>query len=174
MRQYKANMAVVSSRYSDLERRVIEFFVEHPWDKTISLPGGLGLLLAYLVKDGLLEIKVNPGRMAIGAVFISEDYRLTTAGQEFVDHLRGNEPLADIVAWAEGYWPDGRHIWYEGDSPESFAAAVKDELGLDVTKDPGWGRLIDEDEDSFVSYSFDCPAALLGDIYYSDRWPMGS
>ena len=48
-------------------------------------------------------------------------------------------------------------------------------LGLDVTSDPAWGQVIDDSEGgSFVSYRFDCPAGLLGDIYYSDRWPTGS
>ena len=54
MRQYKANLYVMSSRYSDLERRVIEFFVDNPQYDTIFLAGGLELLLGYLVKDGLL------------------------------------------------------------------------------------------------------------------------
>ncbi len=44
MCQYKANVSVVSSRYSDLERRVIEFFADNPQYDTIFLPGGLQLL----------------------------------------------------------------------------------------------------------------------------------
>jgi len=43
------------------------------------------------------------------------------------------------------------------------------------------GKVIDDSKGgSFVSYGFDCPAEvghpaeLLGDIYYSDRWPIGS
>ena len=54
MRQYKANLSVFE-RYSDLERRVIEHFVDNPQQDTIFLPGGLQLLLGYLVKDGLLK-----------------------------------------------------------------------------------------------------------------------
>lgn len=176
MRQYKANLSVVSSRYSDLERRLIEYFVDNPHCDTIFLPGGLQLLLAYLVKDGLLEIKAKlvPG-IGGGSIFTNDEYHLTIAGQEFVGHLRGNEPVADIIAWAEDYWPNGRHIYYEGDEPEVFAATIKDEFGLDVTSDNNWGQAIEDSEGgSFVSYGFDCPAKLLGDIYYSDRWPTGS
>jgi len=176
MRQYKANLSVVSSRYSDLERRVIEFFVDNPQRDTIFLPGGLQLLLGYLVKDGLLEIK--PKLFPViggGSIFTNDEYQLTDAGQEFVGHLRVNEPLADVIAWAENYWPNGRHIYYEGSEPEAFAATIKDEFGLDVTSDRAWGQIIDDSEGgSFVSYGFDCPAGLLGDIYYSDRWPIGS
>jgi hypothetical protein len=175
MRQYKANLSVVSSRYSDLERRVIEYFVEHSDQDTIWLPGGLQLLLGYLVKDGLLEIKpkILPG--IGGSIFTNDQYYLTKTGQEFVGHLRGNEPVADIVAWAEDYWPEGRHIYYEGDEPDTFAVTIMDEFGLDVTSDPGWGQVIDDSEGgSFLSYKFKCPARLLGDIYYSNRWAMGS
>ena len=143
MRQYKANLSVVSSRYSDLERRVIEFFVDNPQQDTIFLPGGLQLLLGYLVKDGLLEIKAKLLPSIGGSIFTNDEYHLTDAGQEFVDHLRGNEPLADVIAWAEDYWPNGRHIYYEGGEPEAFAATIKDEFGLEampLSHMCPWGR----------------------------------
>jgi hypothetical protein len=175
MRQYKANLSVVSSRYSDLERRVIEFFVDNPQQGAIFLPGGLQLLLGYLVKDGLLAIKAKLLPSIGGSILTNDEYRLTDAGQEFVDHLRGNEPLADVIAWAENYWPNGRHIYYEGGEPEAFAVTIRDKFGLDVTSDHAWGQVIDDGESgSFISYGFDCPAGLLGDIYYSGRWPIGS
>jgi hypothetical protein len=175
MHQYKANLSVLSSRYSDLERRVIEYFVDNPRHDTIFLPGGLQLLLGYLVKDGLLEIQAKIIPTLGGSIFTNDEYRLTSAGWEFVGHLRGNEPLADLISWAEDYWPNGRHIFYEGDAPKDFAATIKNEFGLDVTDDRGWGQVIEDSEvESFVSYSFDCPSGLLGDIYYSDRWPIGS
>ncbi len=175
MRQYKANLSVVSSRYSDLERRVIEFFVDNPRQDTIFLSSGLQLLLGYLVKDGLLEIKAKLLPARGGPLLMNDEYHLTDAGKEFVGHLRINEPLADIIAWAEDYWPNGRQIYYEGDEPETFAATIEDEFGLDVTSDRAWGQVIDDDDGgSFVSYGFICPSELLGDIYYSDRWPMGS
>ncbi len=84
MRQYKANLSVVSSRYSDLERRVIEFFVDNPQYDTIFLPGGLQLLLGYLVKDGLLEIRAKLFPAIAGSIFTNDEYHLTDAGQEFV------------------------------------------------------------------------------------------
>lgn len=176
MRQYKVNLSVVSSRYSDLERRVIEHFVDNPKEDSIFLPGGLQLLLGYLIKDDLLQVKYKlfPG-IGGGSIFTNDQYFLTGAGKEFVGHLRGNEPVADIVAWAEDYFSDGRQIFYEGDDPEGFAATVNEEFGLDVTSDHSWGELVDEGEgDCFTSHGFVCPANLLGEIYYSGRWPMGS
>jgi hypothetical protein len=94
MKQYKANLAVLNSRYSDMERRVLEYFGEFPQYNTIFLPGGLSLLLSYLVKDGMLQIipKLVPG-IGGGAIFTNDEYRLTDAGREFVNHLMSNEPL---------------------------------------------------------------------------------
>jgi hypothetical protein len=175
MRQYKANLSVISDRYSDLERRVIEHFVDHPGQYTIFLPGGLQLLLGYLVKDGLINIKDKLLPTMGGAIFTNDEYYLTDSGKEFIRHLRGNEPLSDLIVWAEDFFPEGRHIYYEGNEPEVFAVNVKDEFGLDVTLDPGWAQVIDDDEGgSFRSYRFHCPVELLGKIYYGSRWPMGS
>ena len=73
--QYKANLAVINSRYSDLERRVLEVLAdqrrrlapvltEHitnlaqDWPRGISvqLPGTLRLMMTYLIKDGIIEV----------------------------------------------------------------------------------------------------------------------
>jgi hypothetical protein len=133
------------------------------------------LLLGYLIKDGLLEVKFKLVPIIGGSIFTNDEYQLTNLGHEFVGHLRGNEPVADMIAWAEDYWPDGRNIYYEGDEPEVFAATVEHEFGLDVTSDEAWGQEIgDPEEGSFLSYGFHCPSNLLGVIYYGDRWSMGS
>jgi HNH endonuclease len=93
MRQYKANLSLLSGRYSDLERRLIEYFVDRPEYDTIFLPGGLQLLLAYLIKDGLLEIRPKLVPAIGGSLFTSDEYHLTEAGQEFVERVRANRPL---------------------------------------------------------------------------------
>ena len=73
--QYKANLAVINSRYSDLERRVLEVLAEQitvvaknvpssgqpiapDWQRglSVALPGTMRLLMMYLVKDGYVEI----------------------------------------------------------------------------------------------------------------------
>lgn len=95
MRQYKANLSLLTSRYCDLERRVIEWFVDRPGYDTIFMPGGLQLLLSYLVKDGLIEIRPKLVPATGGSIFTTDEYRLTKAGQEFVGHLRANEPVED-------------------------------------------------------------------------------
>lgn len=61
MLQYKANLSVLNGRYSDLERRVLEWFAEHPNDNRIQMPIGFDILLSYLIKDRLLsELGTSP------------------------------------------------------------------------------------------------------------------
>lgn len=84
MKQYKANLAVVVSRYGDLERRVLALFARSE-ETVIELPGGNDLLLSYLIQDGLLVKLPRAGaRIEIGSWTPQERYLLTPAGQEFV------------------------------------------------------------------------------------------
>jgi hypothetical protein len=71
--------------------------------------------------------------------------------------------------WSE-IFPQGRHIFYEGDNPRKFAEQIKAEFEFDVTKDPRW----ENRDPGFTTWSFDCPPELLDKIYGSDRFPMGS
>ncbi len=78
LRQIKANLSVIHHRYSDLERRVLEFFaerraeygpvltsnpdVEDDWLRGLATPlhGTMRIMMVYLVKDGYVEV-VPPG-----------------------------------------------------------------------------------------------------------------
>ncbi|MBM0231889.1 HNH endonuclease [Micromonospora sp. STR1_7] len=94
MLQYKANLALLNSRYGDLERRVLTLFAEQPDAGTIDLPGGLSILLSYLLQDGLLVKIVRPGgRVVIMGVDQMERYALTERGREFIAKWKGAEPL---------------------------------------------------------------------------------
>jgi hypothetical protein len=84
LRQYKANLAVINSRYGDLERRVLEhlaeqrdalrlslegqFGVARDWPRglAVALPGTMRLLMKYLVQDGYVEL-VPAGQALINA-----------------------------------------------------------------------------------------------------------
>lgn len=79
------------------------------------------------------------------------------------------------TTWRELY-PDGRDIYYEGDTPECFALEIKSEFGFDPSADEGWGIVYPADEygDGFTSYRFHCPAEHLDAIYGSKWWPLGS
>ena len=66
------------------------------------------------------------------------------------------------LKWSEMF-PDGRHIYYEGDDPKGFVEQIKAEFGFDPSKDEHWGN----------GCCFHCPPEHL-DAIYSGRFPMGS
>jgi hypothetical protein len=89
MRQYKANLSVLNSRYGDLERRVLQQFADEPEYTAIQLPGGLEILLKYLLEDGLVRIAAPAEVGASSHVIVmgvpSQEYvAITPKGTEFI------------------------------------------------------------------------------------------
>ncbi len=87
MRQYKANLSVINQRYGDLEKRVLEYFAEHPNEDYIWLPSSLEILLWYLLKDGLLVDAIGRGfsiHISIRDTYSQKRYNLTTKGREVI------------------------------------------------------------------------------------------
>lgn len=102
--QYKANLGVLSNRYGDYERRILEVFTLSEQDPTVkailSLPGGRDLDLWYLIKDGLLEkvpqeemFRASGGGIVISGIPSKEGYRLTELGVAFVLKLKAAESV---------------------------------------------------------------------------------
>ena len=64
-------------------------------------------------------------------------------------------------------FPDGRHVWYEGDDPKGFVKFVREHFGIEVTlkEDPS-------------GHAFFCPPGYVDAIVYGpqslNEWPMGS
>src|SRR5258707_3569687 len=86
MVQYKANLSVINQRYGDLEKRVLEYFAEHPNEDCIWLPSSFEILLRYLLKDGLLVDAIGKGfsiNISIRDTFSRKRYNLTPEGKEF-------------------------------------------------------------------------------------------
>lgn len=99
---YKSNLSVIASRYGDLERRIIDRFVNNPDQLEVTVDTSQALLLDYLITDGMLEYK-GP---AEGALFFGpgdpppdEDstpdthygparWVLTAEGQQLVERVR--------------------------------------------------------------------------------------
>lgn len=95
LRQYKINLGVINNRYSDFERRVLEFFAENPGVWYIDLPLGLDILVLYLVKDGLLvAIPREKGTVWDNKKQMYKGYVLTSAGQEFVKRFAAAQPVS--------------------------------------------------------------------------------
>ena len=95
LKQYKLNLGVVNGRYGDIERRVLEFFATNTSVDEIYLPGGLDILLAYLINDGLLAKPPPTGGIYFGSVPMQQSYVITDAGREFVKRLAEAQPVSD-------------------------------------------------------------------------------
>jgi len=106
--RYKANLAVLNGRYSDLERRMLEDAVRPRWNpgthKSLSEPQscrwtvhrGMSLLLSHLVKDGIIRKTTGPrGGLKVGHQDVEETYMLTPKGVEFVRQWQDAEPLLE-------------------------------------------------------------------------------
>jgi hypothetical protein len=90
MLRYKSNLALLGSRYSDVERRVLEYFALHPDQREVWLPGGMNLFVMYLLRDGYLEAgQTLTARAQASHIFayetvVSQRYQLTDPGRAFV------------------------------------------------------------------------------------------
>lgn len=94
LRQIKANLSIVSGRYGDMERRVLQMLANAPAADCIDLPGGLQIFFHYLLSDGMLLYGgMAPGATQIQGVNTYDRYILTQKGREFVDHWIRAEPL---------------------------------------------------------------------------------
>jgi hypothetical protein len=68
---------------------------------------------------------------------------------------------------AQELWPEGRHIFYEGDDPDGFAAEIKKEFGFDPREsNDGWCEA--------RGFEFFCPPEHLDAIDRSGRWLLGT
>ncbi|HEY1216703.1 MAG TPA: HNH endonuclease signature motif containing protein, partial [Bryobacteraceae bacterium] len=94
IRRYKANLAVVNGRYGDLERRVIEALSSEPELVTFQLPGGLEILLKYLLEDRIIETySYDPVSVNIMGVTSISYYDVTAKGRDFIQRWSDAKPL---------------------------------------------------------------------------------
>jgi hypothetical protein len=101
MKGYKANLGLVSGRYNDTERRILEYFATNPDMTDIRMPStGWGILLMYLIKDGLIvnAVPLDGMPLSVRGVPIAENYRLTEVGKEFIRHWVEASPVSSEIA----------------------------------------------------------------------------
>ena len=89
LRQYKANLSILSHRYSDYERRALTLFSEQP-HRVLEFGDDADFYFMHLLRDGLIakaEGQFRPGSSVIirqaGRSMINS-YRLTPAGHVFI------------------------------------------------------------------------------------------
>jgi hypothetical protein len=94
MLQYKANLALLNSRYGDVERRVIEWFAVsiHDGIDEIRLPHSLDILMWHLRDDGMVEVVRRDGG-TLGGDSPADVYRLTERGRELVERVRSHREI---------------------------------------------------------------------------------
>lgn len=100
--------------------------------------------------------------------------RETTAARSGTELASGPAPAQVWDTTWSSLFPEGRHIFYEGDDPTGFVSQIEAEFGFSPARDSRWGEQIDDEDFSLTSYSFHCPAEHLDAIYGTDRFPMGS
>lgn len=107
LKAIKHNLGLISNRYNDIERRILENFAENPDTTHVVLPG-TEILFGYLLKDGLIEgmpgdqtDEAIHGTASDGRVFfITRGHRLTASGHEFVrrlrEHMAADSPVEEL------------------------------------------------------------------------------
>ncbi|HZL20624.1 MAG TPA: HNH endonuclease signature motif containing protein [Polyangia bacterium] len=95
VRIYKSNLGLISGRYSDMERRLLTFFVDNPSVNQFDFDRQMEFDFLYLLQDGLLvkageEIHMSSGNFVQG--FFT--YGLTPSGEDFVRRLARGQSIA--------------------------------------------------------------------------------
>jgi len=90
---YKGNLGLVAIRYGDLERRVIDAFVEQPDSDFVKLPTELLVLMDYLVRDGIVEMRVPADERTVLRTPSFREYWITDFGREFVKNFTEGKPV---------------------------------------------------------------------------------
>lgn len=95
--RWKANLAVLNGRYSDLERRLLEEAANAPQNAMWPIHRSLFLLIRNLLADDMIGRVANHGQPGIVLnnqpveIFVA----LTPKGREFVRRWQDAEPLGE-------------------------------------------------------------------------------
>ncbi|WP_416530932.1 HNH endonuclease [Streptomyces coelicoflavus] len=95
MRQYKANLGLLSGRYGPLELQALQWLASDTAREEIDIPRGMDWAFDNLIRDGLAEIVARPptwGAVADGSLG-TIGLRLTERGHEAINRLVRAEPL---------------------------------------------------------------------------------
>lgn len=94
MKGYKANLGLLSSRYNDDERRLLEYFAEYGEERTLDVAAGFEFHFMYLLRDGLIrKISAGPVTPTAQGLPLIERYELTQTGRGVVESWAAAAPL---------------------------------------------------------------------------------
>jgi hypothetical protein len=101
MLMYKRNLGLLTSRYGEAERRLLELFAKQPGVRWFDSPRPMDFEFVYLLEDGLLvgAGRKNTETMSFGdeppIAIGPERYTLTDMGVQMVDRLRQGLAVED-------------------------------------------------------------------------------
>lgn len=96
VRQYKANLGVLNSRYGDYERGILELFATSGGN-AVDLPAGRDVDLWYLMKDGILtKIDSDGPKVVFNGVADTQRYALTHVGVDFVNQWASAQAIETV------------------------------------------------------------------------------
>ena len=99
MKGYKANLGLVSGRYGEMERRILDQLATSRALR-FRLPGGWDIPLMYLLRDGLIVKVAGPG-IFMNGLPATEDYMVTSAGQQFIARWVAAQPVSPEAETAD-------------------------------------------------------------------------
>lgn len=97
---YKRNLGLLTSRYGESERRLLELFAKAPGSREFHYDRPMDFEFMYLIEDGLLVKKIEQGNTTIRIKGMTNplapvQYALTDAGIQFVDRWRQGLSMGD-------------------------------------------------------------------------------
>jgi hypothetical protein len=96
MRMYKRNLGLMTSRYGETERRLLDLFARNPGARVFDSAKGMDFEFMYLIEDGLLvKTPQQGGVYVLGMRQGPEQYVLTDMGAQLVDRWRQGLAVED-------------------------------------------------------------------------------
>jgi hypothetical protein len=92
MFMYKHNLGVINSRYCDFEQRVLQGFAKDQKTDCVLLPGGLDIMLSYVIQDGLVK-EYKSSLVLICGIPSHKEYAITAKGRTFIGKWMGVEDI---------------------------------------------------------------------------------
>lgn len=97
MRIYKRNLAVVNSRYGEMEHRLIDFLAAND-ESEVQIDRDMDFEFMYLLEDGLLVKSLAHSTMSVQIKGVEQGpwiYSLTEEGEDFVARWANGELVED-------------------------------------------------------------------------------
>jgi hypothetical protein len=94
MKGYKANLNLITGRYGEMERRILDDLARNPNIATFRLPGGWDIQLMYLIRDGLIVKTAPHSGVLINGLSATDDYAVTPTGRAFIKNWVTAQPVS--------------------------------------------------------------------------------